>query len=100
MCSGELDITLGLFGGWLGPDGGTRWWDPMLAQIFSCTNVQLHTSMLAQVAQILVAFSFDNDKIKAVQYLKKGITDPQNYTVIVQQFSFSSEKEKIHLLFQ
>lgn len=54
----------------------------------------------AQVAQILNALSFDQDKMKAVQYLKKGVTDPQNSIIIEEQFNFSSEKEKIRLMFQ
>ena len=54
----------------------------------------------AQVAQIISDLSFDNDKMKAVGYLKKGISDPENFTIIEQQFNFSSDKEKIRLMFQ
>ena len=54
----------------------------------------------AQVAQVLSKLSFDKDKMKAVEYLKKGITDPENYNIIEQQFNFSSDQEKIRSMFR
>ena len=54
----------------------------------------------AQAAQVLSTLSFDKDKMKAMEYLKKGITDPENYNIIEQQFSFSSDQEKIRAMFR
>ena len=64
------------------------------------TSVAGQSFTCAQVAQMIGTLSFDKDKIKAVQILKSGISDPQNYLVLEQQFSFSSDKEKIRLMFQ
>ncbi|MFH1810256.1 MAG: DUF4476 domain-containing protein, partial [Pseudomonadota bacterium] len=47
-----------------------------------------------QVLEILAAFDFGNDKLKALAILAPRLTDPENAFRIYQAFSFDSEKKK------
>ena len=55
---------------------------------------------VAQVAQLLGGFSFDNDKVEAVSILRQSIVDPQNAALLASSFTFSSDKQKVMALFQ
>lgn len=55
---------------------------------------------VAQVASLMDAFSFDDDKVEAVTILRACITDPQNGALLSSGFTFSSDKQKVLSLFQ
>jgi len=51
-----------------------------------------------QVSQLLAAFSFGGDKIKALSLVARRISDPQNQFTILAGFTFDSEKEEARQL--
>lgn len=50
--------------------------------------------LVAQVAEILPLFTFEDDRIKALQLLKPGIVDRQNAFRIYSLFTFEASKEQ------
>ncbi|WP_241555864.1 DUF4476 domain-containing protein [Leptospira yasudae] len=46
-----------------------------------------------QVAELMDLFSFSSDKIKALTALKHRIEDPENAYIIVERFSYDSDKK-------
>ncbi|MBN2695739.1 DUF4476 domain-containing protein [bacterium] len=48
----------------------------------------------SQVSDILKAFSFSGEKLEALKVLKNMIVDAENKFVILDQFTFGSDKEK------
>jgi hypothetical protein len=47
-----------------------------------------------QVTQLIEEFSFSADQLKALEILAPHIQDPQNSYIILDSFTFSSDKEK------
>lgn len=50
--------------------------------------------LVAQVAEILPLFTFEDDRVKALQLLKPGIVDRQNAFRIYSLFTFEASKEQ------
>jgi len=53
-----------------------------------------HYFTCIQLAEILDCFSFSDDKLKAVRFLKPRIIDAENAFIIKDHFTFDSDKEK------
>lgn len=51
------------------------------------------TFTATQVAELMDLFSFSGDKIKALTSLRNRIEDPENAYVIVERFSYDSDKK-------
>ena len=49
----------------------------------------------AQVVRMMTIFTFDDGKIKTLRMMAPHIVDLQNASLIYQQFSFESEKQKV-----
>ena len=49
----------------------------------------------AQAVSMMNIFTFDDRKLKALRLMAPHIVDLQNATIIYQQFSFDSEKQKV-----
>ena len=47
-----------------------------------------------QCARMMTFFSFDDDKLKALQIMGKHVVDPQNAVIITDKLSFSDSKDK------
>ena len=47
-----------------------------------------------QCARMMTFFSFDDDKLKALQIMGKHVVDPQNAVIITNKLSFSDSKDK------
>ena len=43
---------------------------------------------------MMTFFSFDDDKLKALQIMGKHVIDPQNAVIITNKLSFSDSKDK------
>lgn len=54
----------------------------------------------AQVSSIVNELKFSDDQVKVVKILRQHITDPQNYLVLEQNFTFDSDKKKVRNLFR
>lgn len=48
----------------------------------------------SQCSQMLSAFSFASDKMKALELVSYHIVDPENASAVYSQFTFSSDKDK------
>ncbi|MBW0432718.1 DUF4476 domain-containing protein [Leptospira yasudae] len=48
-----------------------------------------------QVAELMDLFSFSSDKMKALVVLKNRIEDPENAYVIVERFTYDSDKKSV-----
>lgn len=54
----------------------------------------------AQVAQLIEPLSFSSDQVEAVTIVRPRVIDPENSFVLNEQFTFSSDKEKVQALFR
>lgn len=49
----------------------------------------------AEVRRVLDLFSFSGDKLEAVTFLRDKVSDPQNWHLIVDAFTSSSDRDKV-----
>lgn len=64
--------------------------DMLSALQFSGKNARVTA---AEARRVIDAFSASSDKLAALEFLRDKITDPDNWQVIVDGFSFSSDRE-------
>ena len=55
---------------------------------------QGHCFRVAQVAEVLPLFSFEEDKLKALEMMAAGLIDRQNSFRIYSLFTFEGSKER------
>lgn len=66
----------------------------------SMAENKLNSSQLTtnQVKAILEEFRFEGTKLKIAKYAYPKVTDPDNYSTIVDEFTFNSNKDELRLL--
>lgn len=51
-----------------------------------------------QGLQLISLYTFDNDKLKVLNILASRLVDKQNYEIITESLTFSSNKDKAKIL--
>lgn len=67
--------------------------DDKLHVLSSAARGRYFTTM--QVAQVMGAFSFSSDKVDAASMLYPSVVDPQNWFLIYDHLTFSSDREEL-----
>ncbi|MEZ4453542.1 MAG: DUF4476 domain-containing protein [Nannocystaceae bacterium] len=65
--------------------------DKLSALKFSAKNARLTA---AEGRQVLDLFAFSGDKMEALRFLRDKISDPDNWTVLVDAFAYSADREE------
>ncbi len=64
------------------------------------TAVAHNTLTIDQLGQLLDAYSFDDDKVRAVEIAREAVVDPENAFRLGSHFSFSDDANRAQALFR